>query len=168
MYNNVEIFALIITSIIIFGGDWSWNRPNAQHKYFAFVKQISPCKKKKNGHYSFYILILWSLLPAWTTFLRIARWVRATHTPKENDQTHSYHTALTVFHFQLYATIHNDHSDHLFLFVQKHKTKTENLFRRIMISKKLTHTHTHTAQQDRSKLGSRVVYKQRVVYGAQP
>ena len=94
---------------------------------------------------------------------------RNKHTPKKNDQTHSYHTAgRTVFHFQLYATIHNDHSDHLFPFDQKHQTKTENLFRCIMISKKLTHTHTHTAQQDRSKLGSRVVYKQRVVYGTKP
>ena len=35
-----------------------------------------------------------------------------------------------------------------------------------MISKKLT--HTHTAQQDRNKLGSRVVYEQRIVYGTQP
>ena len=104
-------------------------------------------KKKKKSHFPFYILILWSLFTAGTAFLRIARWVRGTHTPKENDQTHSYHTAgRTVFHFQLYATIHNDRSDHLFLFVQKKKTKTENLFRRIMISKKLTHTHTQLSK----------------------
>ena len=165
MYANVEIFALIITSIIIISGDWSWNRPNARHKYFAFVKQISPCKKKKQtGHFPFYILILWSLFTAGTAFLRIARWVRGTHTPKK--MTKHIHITAYGFHFQLYATIHNDHSDHLFLFVEKHKTKTENLFHRIMISKKLT--HTHTAQQDRSKLGSRVVYKQRVVYGTKP
>ena len=80
--------------------------------------------------------------------------------------TKHIHITAYGFHFQLYATIHNDHSDHLFLFVEKHKTKTENLFHRIMISKKLT--HTRTAQQDRSKLGSRVVYKQHVVYGTQP
>ena len=169
MYNNVEIFALIITSIIIISGDWSWNRPNARHKYFAFVKQISPCKKKKKKslpflHFNFMVLVYGrnSLSTDCSLSSR-------THTPKTNDQTHSYHTAgRTVFHFQLYATIHNDHSDHLFPFDQKHQTKTENLFRCIMISKKLTHTHTHTAQQDRSKLGSRVVYKQRVVYGTKP
>ena len=102
MYDNVEIFALIITSIIIISGDWSWNRLNARHKYFAFVKQISPCKKKKKkktGHFPFYILILWSLFAAGTAFLRITRWVRGTHTPKKWPNTFISHRRAYCFSF---------------------------------------------------------------------
>lgn len=79
--------------------------------------------------------------------------------------TKQIHMTAYGFHFELYATIHNDHSEHLFPFVQKHKMKTKNLFPAYHDKQKV---NTHTAQQDRSKLGNRVVYKQRVVYGTQP
>ena len=105
MYDNVEIFALIITSLIIISGDWSWNRLNARHKYFAFVKQISPCKKKKKtGHFPFYILILWSLFTAGTAFLRITRWVRGTHAPKKMTK-HIHITPPGVLFFIFSSTL---------------------------------------------------------------
>ena len=144
MYNNVEIFAVIITSIIIISGAET-GRMHGINISLLWSKYHLAKKKNRSLpflHFNFMVLVYGrnSLSTDCSLSSR-------THTPKTNDQTHSYHTAgRTVFHFQLYATIHNDHSDHLFLFVQKHKTKTENLFRRIMISKKLTHTHTQLSK----------------------
>ena len=144
MYNNVEIFALIITSIIIFGGDWSWNRPNAQHKYFAFVKQISPCKKKNGSlpflHFNFMVLVYGR--NSLSTDYSLSS--RNTHTPKKMTK-HIHITPPGVPFFIFSSTLQSTMTTVTICFFLFKKRKRKLKIFSAYHDKQKVNTHTHSS-----------------------
>lgn len=83
--------------------------------------------------------------------------------------TKHIHITAYGFHFQLYATIHNDHSEHLFPFVQKQKIENWKSFSAYHDKQKVNpHTHTQLSKTEANWAVELCISAQRVVYGTQP